>query len=326
MKIFDYIIALILVISLYPVASFLYQEGVSMPNYILAIFIVLILIDVVSIIYLLVFHSVFWRFVAIITILVYSGLFLYAVNEVAKSINRLAVKKEQNDGYYYGITIPSKSSSAISREGAVQVAIKDNGGFIGTKISADFVPGRWTVQDEAIDTWHIYSDSSKDYMYIIDANSGKVLSKHMTSDIKKSKTNEFISRDDSFAFHYPNFEKWTSSIILGAPLATTNEGDRIVNKIMFSPPESEIWSGLTPEITVTKIYRREPITSGGGNPKRVTYVKNAGIVTFQGSGWVVEIQITAGEVKGFSAQAVLDEIIKTFELRLEDLVPQLKHI
>ncbi len=133
---------------------------------------------------------------------------------------------------------------------------------------------------------------------------------------------EFISRDDSFAFYYPDFEKWTSSIILGAPLATTNEGDRIVNKIMFSPPESEIWSGLTPEITVTKIYRREPIMSSSANPKRVTYVKNAGIVAFQGSGWVVEIQITAGETKSFSTQAVLDEIIKTFELRLEDLVPQ----
>ena len=217
-------------------------------------------------------------------------------------------------------------STAISKEVAIQIVARDSGGFTGTKINADLVPGRWIVQDEAIDAWHINSDSSKDYIYIIDANSGKILSKHMTSDIKDGKTKEFVSRDDSFAFHYPDFEKWTSSIILGAPLATTNEGDRIVNKIMFSPPESEIWSGLTPEITVTKIYRGEPITSGGGSPKRVTYVKNAGIVTFQGSGWVVEIQITAGEAKGFSAQAVLDEIIKTFELRLEDLVPQLKHI
>lgn len=139
---------------------------------------------------------------------------------------------------------------------------------------------------------------------------------------KTTNVKMYIAKDDSFAFLYSDFEKWTGLLDLDndATQDEIRDGKTVVSVISYNPPQSEIWSGQTPEIKITRVWKPIKSLMGEPNPKGVYYkmVSLDKRLVFQSPDFEVTIEITAGEVEGFSSKVVLDEIIKTFELRFEE--------
>jgi uncharacterized protein YpmB len=67
-----------------------------------------------------------------------------------------------------------KNDVDISREEAIHIASKDAGSFYGDMIMADLEQG----------LWHVYTNSGKDKLYNIDADTGKIVHKYDIFDIK----------------------------------------------------------------------------------------------------------------------------------------------
>ena len=148
---------------------------------------------------------------------------------------------------------------------------------------------------------------------IININKTKTMD---ASKPKVAKISNYISEDKSFSFSYPDFEKWNADkpeIIY--PNQISNKDFYMTDIVYYSA--SNTWSGIEPRIRFHRIMSREKSLIGKPNINGVVYNDQdvpGQKVTFQTSSFEVEVSIVAGDVEGFSAQVVLDEIIKSFKI------------
>ncbi len=144
---------------------------------------------------------------------------------------------------------------------------------------------------------------------------------------KATVTKDFTSNDDSFTFSYPEFENWISGQVQIQYIKSPTPDELLRSTIVYYPKPSMIWSGPTPEIQITKIYKARKSLMGENNPMGVVYNNTnqpTKKVIFQSPSFEVTIEIYPSDISGFSSKAVIDEIIKTFKLKDGDLISESK--
>lgn len=142
---------------------------------------------------------------------------------------------------------------------------------------------------------------------------------------------EFVWPDSSFSFSYPEFEKWTPSPSTEPIEQNVVSPSGMIfgsQNIDYNPPPSMTWSGQAPRIKIIKSNRLAKLPADTPkNPSGIYYyltIPPSTVapgnpiygVTFQVSEYSVDIEISYGSanVKGFSAERIAEEIVKTFKL------------
>jgi hypothetical protein len=111
---------------------------------------------------------------------------------------------------------------------------------------------------------------------------------------------EFTGSDGSFSFSYPDFKNWRST------------DDGAYNIYYYYDQKDQ---NLFNKVIITKIERPRKNTLASVNKNGAFYLRDneEGTVEFQDVDFGVNIAVLAGNQEGFSIEAVLDEIVKTFK-------------